>query len=459
VKEVFKGICLGVDFREGGGGHSVLHEMCNNLNRYEVPYFVGTMHIGDYVFFTQRGTGSDYLLCPILVERKSIEDIALSIHDGRWRNQKQRMYVGQYVFGYENCKIAFIIEGKEEAQQVTHGYIGHRMYGVSIEKVKAEIENLKSEGFEVIMTPSRADTMRELGAWTKRVAEEMRAGIFTAEYTYSQFRNEVKKIPQGTDFSRLAKYAVARKAEPPVAACTLKRVHAEMDSDSDSDSNIEVLQTWTPSTASKKPAARSSSDARSPLTDSKRPAMAASPHQKVTAKNENDSDPYKDSTTEQLKKKCVECGLSKSGTVGKIRARLNGPHPPNVWVRRKQAKQYVPARYNVTATALLVALYLHEKNADKDDPGMTKEELYIKAEELVISKNPFSGGTTQTGPYLYDGWSSMAPLLKGDPALVILYRRRYKLTRSSELAGYTFAEAMHKWCHQHNSCPCGATDF
>jgi hypothetical protein len=179
----------------------------------------------------------------------------------------------------------------------------------------------------------------------------------------------------------------------------------------------------------------------------------------VTAKNDNDSDPYKDSTTEQLKKKCVECRLSKSGIVGKIRARLNGPHPPNVWVRRKQAKQYVPARYNVTATALLVALYLHEKNADKDDPGMTKEELSIKAEELEISKNPFSSGTTQTGPYLYDGWISMAPLLKGDPALVILSRRRYKLTRTSELAGYIFAEAMHKWCHQHNSCPCGATDF
>jgi ERCC4-type nuclease len=274
VKEIFKGICLGVDFREGGGGHLVLHEMCNNLNRYEVPYFVGTMHIGDYVFFTQRGTGSDYLLCPILVERKLIEDIALSIHDGRWRNQKQRMYVGQYVFGYKNCKIAFIIEGKEEAQQVTHGYIGHRMYGVSIEKVKAEIENLKSDGFEVIMMPSRADTMRELGTWTKRVAEKMRAGIFTAQYTYSQFRNEVKKIPQGTDFSRLAKYAEARKAELPMAASALKRVHAEMDSDSD----IEVLQTWTPSTASKKPAALSSSDARSPLMDSKKPAMAVSPH-------------------------------------------------------------------------------------------------------------------------------------------------------------------------------------
>jgi hypothetical protein len=275
--------------------------------------------------------------------------------------------------------------------------------------------------------------------------------------SYSQFREEVKKIPQGTDFSRLAKYAVGRKAELPVAASASKRVYAELDCDID----IEVLETLTPSTASKNPAVLSSSNAISPLTDLKKPAMAASLDRKIAAKkSKNDTvNPYDDWTTEQLKKECVERGLSKSGTVGEIKARLNGPHPPKIWVRRKQAKQYVPARYNVAATALLVALHLHEKNADKDDPGMTKEELYVKAEELEITKNPFSGGTTQTGPYLYDGWKSMAPLLKGDPALVILSHRRYKLTRSSELAGCTFAEAMHKWCHQHNNCPCGASDF
>jgi ERCC4-type nuclease len=112
----------------------------------KMPYFVGSLNIGDYIFC------SGNRLCPILVERKSIQDIALSIHDGRWTKQKQRMYHGQFVFGYENCRVAYIVEGKEETQQVTGGYIGHRQYNVSRERLDQEIENLKKEGFDVLRT-------------------------------------------------------------------------------------------------------------------------------------------------------------------------------------------------------------------------------------------------------------------------------------------------------------------
>lgn len=91
--------------------------------------------------------------------------------------------------------------------------------------------------------------------------------------------------------------------------------------------------------------------------------------------------------------------------------------------------------------------------------SLTKDELYAMAEELNITKNPFSGGTTQTGPYLYDGWSNMSNLLCGDPALVQKVKgKRYKLTRSCDIAGYPVAKAMHHWCHQHGTCPCGATN-
>jgi hypothetical protein len=298
--------------------------------------------------------------------------------------------------------------------------------------------------------------MLELGRWSKRVAEEMRTGLLTAQYTYSQFREEVKRIPPGTDFSRLAKDSVASKVQAAAAASASKQAHVDIDNDND----IEVLETLTPSNDSKKPASRSSSHARTPSTVLHKRMKPVSSDRKIAVKkSKNGSDPYEGCTAEQLRRKCVEYGLPKSGTISDMKARLNGPHPPNVYLRRKQAGQYVPKSFNVAATALLVALYLHEQDAGEGDPGMTKEELYVKAEELDITKNPFSGGTTQTGPYLYDGWSSMGPLLTGDPALVILSRKRYKLTRSSELSGYFFAEAMHKWCHQQNNCPCDATDL
>jgi hypothetical protein len=57
VPDQYKGVCLGVDLREGGGGAKVLHQMCQKLDMKHVPYFVGTLQIGDYVFFTTKDGG------------------------------------------------------------------------------------------------------------------------------------------------------------------------------------------------------------------------------------------------------------------------------------------------------------------------------------------------------------------------------------------------------------------
>jgi hypothetical protein len=189
--------------------------------------------------------------------------------------------------------------------------------------------------------------------------------------------------------------------------------------------------------------------------------------QKTNDDNGNDNDDYDGCTQKELQTLCLQVGLPKTGPRNKLIERLRGPHPPKVWLQRKQKGEFVPERYNVAGTALLVALYLHERKQQQGSssaavscPGMTKDELYPAAEELNITKNPFSGGTTQTGPYHYDGWSSMSKLLQGDPALVIMKKGgKYKLTRSCDIAGYPVAQAMHRWCHAHNHCSCGQEEL
>jgi hypothetical protein len=146
VEPQFQGISLAVDNREGGGPKKKLHAMCNKLDMLKIPYFVCPLSIGDYCFFAGNK------LLPVLIERKSIQDVAQSIFDGRWVNQKKGMYQGQYVFGYKNCCMAYIIEGKKESQQLSGGYMGQRQFNVSSEKLDEEIENLESEGFEVLRT-------------------------------------------------------------------------------------------------------------------------------------------------------------------------------------------------------------------------------------------------------------------------------------------------------------------
>jgi ERCC4-type nuclease len=481
----FKNICIGVDLREGGGGHRALHEMCNTLDVKKVPFFVASLKIGDYVFFTRGPTGSLDYLCPILVERKSIEDIALSISDGRWKSQKQRMYHGQYIFGYGNSRMVFIIEGKEEKQQVTGGYIGHRMHNVDMQRLRDEIENLKSEGFHVLRTPSRKQTMFELARWSEKIAKEMHSGVLTAEYTYAEFNEKAKEIPHGTDFSRLAKYEMQKReheSSPPAASA--KRPY--QDADLDSDSDIEILEISSPPrTKNKKPAAQPTLQRKSPLIDRKKKAaertfsrgdIADKPttcvsagessekkkeHRPSSSKKAKTSTDYSDWTKTQLEEECVKFGLPKTGKKTVLIERLQSPHlrPPEIVQRRTRSGEYAPPRHDVGNTAVLVALYLHEKDAGDDNRGLSREELFAKAESLCITKNPFCGGTTQTGPYHYDGMSGMKKLLNGDPPLVKKKNREgYKLTRCSETAGYPLAEALHRWCHAWGNCSCGATN-
>ena len=172
--------------------------------------------------------------------------------------------------------------------------------------------------------------------------------------------------------------------------------------------------------------------------------------------------------------------------------RLLKPRPPEIYRTRKKRGLYVPARLDTASTALLVAIQIlqDEAPASEDYIGHTKDELYTLAENLDIKKDPFSGGTTQTGPYRksksfdsrcllvlcvfslllilcpcliqptdYDGWSSMSKLLQpGDPPLVIKKKRnredRFSLSKSSDVSGIALARAMHKWCHQAGICRC-----
>jgi hypothetical protein len=289
-----------------------------------------------------------------------------------------------------------------------------------------------------IFVPPRSDyyfsspenSMFELSRWAARVLQEFQNDKLKPKYTYEEFKQEVRKIPRGTDFSRIAKDTMETRLAKKRDEAN-QRMHVDLldDDDDDDESDDNVL----------KPIALD----RTKL-NTKRPKSEAID--------------YSEWAQSALQKKCVESGLPKTGAKAALIQRLNGPFPPAAWVKRKQKGEYIPARHDTGATALLVGLWLEQRKIliPSDFKGMAKEELYILAESLNISKNPFSGGTTQTGPCHYDGWSNMKGLLNGgDPPLAIrLKGGRYKLSCNCETAGFQLAEAMHQWCHAYNKCSC-----
>jgi len=526
-------ICLAVDLREGGGGNKyrrVLHEMCNKLDMQKIPYFVNTLKIGDYCFF------SGDKLCPILVERKSVEDVAKSIDqdDGRWTKQKHRMYHGQFVFGYDNCRMAYIIEGKVEKHLVSNGFVGNARHKVSRELFDREVANLHTEGFEVLRTSCVEHSMFELARWAESVARDVRTGRLEARLTYNEFVEAVRKIPKETDFSRLARYhakretthgaeAEAAQQRKPSSGSSLRTRGATVDlmSDDDDDDDdldfglglrpvaLETERLRNPSQKRRSLASAAATrhgipkhrsegaqkrfklDAREGLEEVRRQsfettaysysvipsgaasARAANPassrrkdppppgsqpraeEQPEEAKNE-----YSKWTLCRLREKCGELGMKRSGKKADLVERLMDEtnHPPEVFRLRQKRGLYVPTKLDTGATAVLVAIQIQQDAAPAgiyEYAGGTKDELYVLADATDIKKDPFSGGTTQTGPYHYDGWSCMKQLKEpADPPLVIEKKGRYRLSTTGDVSGLKLARAMHIWCHKKGICKC-----
>lgn len=121
VPEEFGNVTVVVDGREGGGGSRKLHDFCDFLDTNEVPYLVRNLKISDYIFFIGNK------LAPVLIERKSIEDVAHSLHDGRWGSQQQKMRKAQYVLGggdARKCQICYLIEGDVDKTIAHGGFVG-----------------------------------------------------------------------------------------------------------------------------------------------------------------------------------------------------------------------------------------------------------------------------------------------------------------------------------------------
>mmetsp|Transcript_12685 Transcript_12685/g.19500 ORF Transcript_12685/g.19500 Transcript_12685/m.19500 type:complete len:296 (-) Transcript_12685:93-980(-) len=278
---------------------------------------------------------------------------------------------------------------------------------------------LKNHALFPINNRSTDHSMVELSRWAVHVLQDYRQGQIKAEYSLEEFEREVKKIPRETDFSKMAKDMAKSK----------RSVQVETTSNASAKKNkkITIQTTLFPSSGKLK-------------ADS------------VSKPKDTGSSQFSGWTVAKLQKQCVEWGLPKTGKKADLIVRLSGPRPPKLLLERKAKGCYVPSRYNTCATALLVGLWLEQRTAGPDWKGMTKEELYPLAESLDISKDPFSG--VATGPFKYDGWSSMSDLRSGEIPLVVLKRGHFKLTTSSEIGGFHLAEALHSWCHEHGICSC-----
>jgi hypothetical protein len=248
------------------------------------------------------------------------------------------------------------------------------------------------------------------------VSRDYRNGKVTAEFTYEEFMQHVRSIPVGTDFSRIAKDRYSAK----------------------------TVQSVSPVGTECRPTSDGLSTQKSLATVNKDNELAAR---------------YNSWKLPQLKDECDKYGLPKTGNKASLIQRLLGPRPPEAWLQRKKADLYVPSRYDTCASAILVAIWLHQRQNEESWKGLDKGDIISLAESLKISKDPFSG--TGKGLFNYDGWSCIGQLREGQSPLV--FREKggfFKLTTvGGDISGFQIAAAMHEWCHVHNKCRCHDMGF
>ncbi|KAG8470913.1 hypothetical protein KFE25_009334 [Diacronema lutheri] len=186
-------LLLLVDAREGGGMTcGAFNSLCAQLERDDVAFETAQLPrgLGDYLFVSQPGNliGSARHALPLVVERKSLVDVAGSLRDGRWGAQqaamigtKERMACA--LGARETVRLVYLIEGSRPIRAFACGCgCGARGVGgcerthASVSDVEDALAGLVADGFEVEQTGSFAQSAAWLAATAAELAAALRDG-------------------------------------------------------------------------------------------------------------------------------------------------------------------------------------------------------------------------------------------------------------------------------------------
>ncbi|ALC48154.1 mus81 [Drosophila busckii] len=145
-------ILLLVDTQETSGKHKrVLDQTRGYLQTLQVPHEVRRLTVGDFLWIARNAAG-DELVLPYVVERKRMDDLASSIRDGRFHEQKHRL---------RQCglpQIIYLIEDYGDNEQL----------GLPLESLQQALANaqMHTPGLQVVRSENHYRSMCYLAGMT-----------------------------------------------------------------------------------------------------------------------------------------------------------------------------------------------------------------------------------------------------------------------------------------------------
>ncbi|XP_058815642.1 crossover junction endonuclease MUS81-like [Topomyia yanbarensis] len=170
-----------------GKSRSNLDRTLNELGQHQVRYDVRRLSVGDFLWIVRDDGGKEFIL-PYIVERKRMDDLASSIKDGRFHEQKFRL---------KQCGLANIIYLIE--------HLGNnRQVGVPASTLSQAALNTLVQDFAVKYTENHQHTVLYLSVMTKLLNKNIKD---------KQFWN-ITNLPQETIKATAMDFSLKQRTIP-----------------------------------------------------------------------------------------------------------------------------------------------------------------------------------------------------------------------------------------------------
>ncbi|XP_062546352.1 crossover junction endonuclease MUS81 [Armigeres subalbatus] len=167
-----------------GKSKTYLDYTLKELKQHNIEYEVRRLSVGDFLWIVRDDSGEEFIL-PYIVERKRMDDLASSIKDGRFHEQKFRL---------KQCRLANVVYLIE--------HLGNnRQVGVPEATLSQAVLNTFVQDFTVKYTENNHHTVLYLSTMTKLLNKNLLGKTFwnttnlSSETTSSKFDIQQSTIP------------------------------------------------------------------------------------------------------------------------------------------------------------------------------------------------------------------------------------------------------------------------
>ncbi|XP_067634192.1 crossover junction endonuclease MUS81 [Eurosta solidaginis] len=200
-------IILLVDIQETSGKNKrTLDQTRQYLESLEVLYEVRRLTIGDFLWIARDQEGNELVL-PFIVERKRFDDLASSIRDGRFHEQKHRL---------RHC-------GLENVIYLIEDYGDNEHLGLPMENLQQAIVNTQiHSGFNIAHTQNNYRSMKYLQCMTKTLIRNFRKKVLL-----STSKEDLRPYRHTADMIGLLKFRVLYEDSARGAQLTVREIFVQ----------------------------------------------------------------------------------------------------------------------------------------------------------------------------------------------------------------------------------------